>query len=32
MLLVVIKGTVDVGGLEVVWERNYNGGRIEAPM
>jgi hypothetical protein len=32
MVLVVIKGTIDVGGFSVVWERNYDSGRIEAPM
>lgn len=31
MLLVVIKGTVDVGGFLPVWERNWNSGRIETP-
>lgn len=32
MVLVVIKATLDVGGLSIVWERNYNSGRIEAPV
>jgi hypothetical protein len=32
IVLVVIKGTIDVGGLSVVLERNYDSGRIEAPM
>ncbi|PNF28804.1 Sodium-coupled monocarboxylate transporter 1 [Cryptotermes secundus] len=32
MVFVIIKGTIDVGGLRVVWERNYESGRIEAPI
>ncbi|XP_069696482.1 sodium-coupled monocarboxylate transporter 1-like isoform X1 [Periplaneta americana] len=31
IVLVVIKGTMDIGGLNVVWERNYVTGRIESP-
>nr|CAI5832752.1 unnamed protein product [Callosobruchus analis] len=31
MLLVVIKGTIDVGGFGVVFERNWRSGRIEGP-
>ncbi|VEN60610.1 unnamed protein product, partial [Callosobruchus maculatus] len=31
MLLVVIKGTIDVGGFGVVFERNWISGRIEGP-
>nr|CAD7576595.1 unnamed protein product [Timema californicum] len=31
MLLVIIKGTLDIGGISVVWERNFMSGRIEAP-
>jgi solute carrier family 5 (sodium-coupled monocarboxylate transporter), member 8/12 len=31
MFLVIIKGTIDVGGLSVVIERNLLSGRIEAP-
>lgn len=31
MILVSVKGTISVGGLNVVLERNWNGGRIEAP-
>jgi Na+/proline symporter len=31
MLLVMIKGTIDVGGFGVIWSRNYESGRIEAP-
>nr|XP_026496581.1 sodium-coupled monocarboxylate transporter 1-like [Vanessa tameamea] len=31
MALVAIKGTVDVGGIGTVWNRNMESGRIEAP-
>lgn len=31
MFLVIIKGTIDVGGLSVVVERNLQSSRIEAP-
>lgn len=31
MFLVIIKGTMDVGGLQVVIERNLESERIEAP-
>lgn len=31
MLLVIIKGTRDVGGFDLVWERAQNSGRIEGP-
>ena len=31
LLLVVVKGTIDVGGVGVVWQRNYDSGRIEGP-
>lgn len=31
MLLVIIKGTYDIGGLDVVITRNVASGRIEAP-
>lgn len=31
MTLVAIKGTLDVGGISVVWQRNMDSGRIEAP-
>nr|CAH7758335.1 unnamed protein product [Callosobruchus chinensis] len=31
MLLVVIKGTIDIGGFGVVFERNWMSGRIEGP-
>lgn len=30
-LLVVYKGTADVGGIGVVWERGIQGNRIELP-
>lgn len=31
MFLVIIKGTIDVGGLGVVIDRNIDSGRIEGP-
>lgn len=31
LILVMIKGTADAGGLSVVLKRNYDSGRIEAP-
>lgn len=31
MFLVIIKGTLDVGGLDVVINRNIESGRIERP-
>ncbi|XP_026759165.3 sodium-coupled monocarboxylate transporter 1-like isoform X1 [Galleria mellonella] len=31
MALVAIKGTLDVGGIAVVWQRNMDSGRIELP-
>ncbi|CAB3239791.1 unnamed protein product [Arctia plantaginis] len=31
MALVAIKGTIDVGGIGVVWQRNLDSGRIEMP-
>ncbi|XP_063548815.1 sodium-coupled monocarboxylate transporter 1-like [Cydia strobilella] len=31
MALVAIKGTLDVGGIGVVWQRNMDSGRIELP-
>lgn len=27
----MIKGTMDLGGFGVVWQRNLDGGRINAP-
>lgn len=29
--LVMFKGTSDVGGIDVVWDRAVQGGRIEGP-
>ena len=31
MIVVVVKGTMDVGGLQVVWQRCWESGRIETP-
>jgi solute carrier family 5 (sodium-coupled monocarboxylate transporter), member 8/12 len=31
MILVIVKGTRDVGGPSVVWESAMSSGRIEAP-
>ncbi|XP_038208184.1 sodium-coupled monocarboxylate transporter 1-like isoform X1 [Zerene cesonia] len=31
MALVAVKGTLDIGGFGVVWQRNMESGRIEAP-
>jgi len=31
LLLIVIKGTMNVGGLSVVLDRNWSSGRFEAP-
>jgi hypothetical protein len=31
MLIVIIKGTIDVGGLGVVFNRSVESGRLEAP-
>jgi solute carrier family 5 (sodium-coupled monocarboxylate transporter), member 8/12 len=31
LILIIIKGTADVGGFSIVFERNWNSGRIEAP-
>lgn len=31
MILIAIKGTMTVGGLSVIYERNYDSGRFEAP-
>lgn len=31
IFLVMVKGTLDVGGLNVVWERAVESGRIEFP-
>lgn len=29
IIILIIKGVVDVGCLSIVWERNYNSSRIE---
>ena len=29
ILAVIIKGSIDVGGFDVVWQTALNGGRIE---
>lgn len=31
LVLIIVKGTADVGGLSVVVERNFASGRLEAP-
>ncbi|KAL5274149.1 hypothetical protein ACFFRR_000734 [Megaselia abdita] len=31
MILIMVKGTLDAGGLETVWQRNYDGGRLVLP-
>lgn len=31
IFLVMIKGTLDVGGVDVVWDRAVKGDRIEGP-
>ncbi|CAH0405503.1 unnamed protein product [Chilo suppressalis] len=31
MALVAVKGTIDVGGIGVVWQRNMDSGRIDPP-
>lgn len=31
LVLIVVKGTIDVGGLQVVIDRNFESGRFEAP-
>ncbi|KAH8382225.1 hypothetical protein KR009_002458, partial [Drosophila setifemur] len=31
LIVIMIKGTVDLGGLGVVWQRNSEGGRLTAP-
>ncbi|XP_067006335.2 sodium-coupled monocarboxylate transporter 1 [Anabrus simplex] len=32
VILVVIKSTIDIGGIGVVWQRNMDGDRIEPPI
>ncbi|GBM82981.1 Sodium-coupled monocarboxylate transporter 1 [Araneus ventricosus] len=29
ILVIVVKGTIDLGGFDVVWQRSFEGGRIE---
>lgn len=31
IIMTIIIGTINVGGLDVIWERNMNGNRIEFP-
>lgn len=31
MIAIVIKGTIDVSGLQTVWDRNYDSGRLDIP-
>lgn len=31
LVVIMIKGTMDLGGFGVVWQRNLDGGRINAP-
>lgn len=31
IFLVMVKGTLDVGGIDVVWHRAMDSGRIEFP-
>ena len=31
LIVIIIKGTMDVGGVSVVIERNFASGRFEAP-
>lgn len=31
MIIVIVKGTMDVGGFETVLERNWDSGRLEGP-
>ncbi|KAH8293445.1 hypothetical protein KR054_000584, partial [Drosophila jambulina] len=31
LIVIMIKGTVDLGGLGVVWQRNMDGGRLNLP-
>lgn len=31
IILIMIKGTIDVGGLNTVWMRNLDGGRLVFP-
>ncbi|KAI9579971.1 hypothetical protein GQX74_000759 [Glossina fuscipes] len=31
IIFIIVKGTIDIGGFHVVWQRNYDSGRIELP-
>lgn len=31
LIIIVLKGTLDVGGLGVVWDRNLESGRLQLP-
>lgn len=31
MIVIIVKGTIDVSGLQTVWARNYDGGRPNFP-
>ncbi|XP_046805041.1 sodium-coupled monocarboxylate transporter 1 [Lucilia cuprina] len=31
MIVLMIKGTIDLGGLQVLWQRNLDGGRLNFP-
>uniref|UniRef100_A0A1A9UN92 Sodium-coupled monocarboxylate transporter 1 n=1 Tax=Glossina austeni TaxID=7395 RepID=A0A1A9UN92_GLOAU len=31
IIFIIVKGTIDIGGFQVVWQRNYDSGRIELP-
>lgn len=31
MIVISVKGTFDVSGLQTVWDRNYNGDRLNIP-
>lgn len=32
MILIIVKGTIDIGGISVLWQRNWDSGRIEGPL
>lgn len=31
IILLIIKGTIDLGGFGVLWQRNLEGGRLNFP-
>lgn len=31
IIAVMVKGTIEVGGFDVVWERNLESGRLDVP-